>query len=232
MSQVTTLTFLRYKGFRKKLWAFGMMQFAHRQLKKIEGLTFYKLLGTGKGLGFNPWPDFAVYALLQVWDNEDSASEFVNHSKLIHRYNEQSEERWTLFMKAIKAEGQWSGTNPFHPDPSLMQKDHPIAVITRASIRKSRLWTFWKYVPTSEKPLHDNDALVYTKGIGEVPFLQMATFSLWKNHESLKSFAYQSKEHQQAIKMTRELDWYSEELFSRFYPYKSDGSWKGMKIKL
>ena len=230
MSQVTTITFLRYQGLRGKLWAFGMMQFAHNHLKKTKGLLFYKLLGTGKGLGFNPWPDFSVYALLQVWDNEEYAESFLNCSKLIQKYEKRSIERWTLFMQAIKAEGKWSGQNPFATDASLLAEGKPIAVITRASIRKNCLRTFWKYVPTSEKPLYRSNALIYTKGIGEVPFLQMATFSLWKDPESLKAFAYQSKEHQQAIKMTRELDWYSEELFSRFRPYRSDGTWNDNQV--
>jgi heme-degrading monooxygenase HmoA len=58
--------------------------------------------------------------------------------------------------------------------------------------------------------------MLYSKGVGEVPFLNMATFSVWKSAEAMKNFAYQSKEHLKAIKMTRELGWYSEELFARF----------------
>jgi heme-degrading monooxygenase HmoA len=54
----------------------------------------------------------------------------------------------------------------------------------------------------------------------------MATFSLWKDFESVKQFAY-SKQHKEAIKKTREYEWYSEELFSRFQPYKSSGTWEG-----
>jgi hypothetical protein len=90
------------------------------------------------------------------------------------------------------------------------------------------LYKFWNYVPTSQKPLENNAGLIYTKGIGEVPFLQMATFSIWKNKDSLMQFAYGSKEHAAAIAKTKDLDWYSEELFSRFQPYKSIGFWKAM----
>jgi len=81
-------------------------------------------------------------------------------------------------------------------------------------------------VPTSQKPLQNNKGLIYTKGIGEVPFLQMATFSIWKDKESLMQFAYGSKEHAKAIAETKRLDWYKEELFSRFQPYKSLGTWR------
>jgi heme-degrading monooxygenase HmoA len=77
-------------------------------------------------------------------------------------------------------------------------------------------------VPTSEEGLDGNEGLIYTKGVGEV-LIQMATFSLWKDFESVKQFAY-SKQHKEAIKKTREYEWYSEELFSRFQPYKSSGN--------
>jgi hypothetical protein len=56
----------------------------------------------------------------------------------------------------------------------------------------------------------------------------MATFSLWKV-ESVKQFAYKSKQHKEASKK-REYEWYSEELFSRFQPYKSSGTWEGKDL--
>jgi hypothetical protein len=103
-----------------------------------------------------------------------------------------------------------------------------VSVITRATIKLTKLVHFWSYVPTSQKPIIDNDALIYTKGIGEIPVVQMATFSLWKDIEALNRFAYQTPEHQNAIKKTKKLNWYKEELFSRFQPYKSFGSWQGI----
>ena len=67
--------------------------------------------------------------------------------------------------------------------------------------------------------------MIYTKGIGEVPVVQMATFSLWKNFNAVKEYAYKSKQHKEAIRKTRKNNWYKEELFSRFHPYKSLGTW-------
>lgn len=228
VSQITTITFFRYAGLSKKAWAFGMMQFAHAYLKDVEGLTFYKLLGTGKGAGFNPWPDYSTYALLQVWETERAAEVFLKESRLMKKYRSKSVEQWTLYMHALKAEGEWSGANPFKVEGKQEKGIELVAVITRASIRKSRLFRFWKYVPTSQKPLERGVAgLLYTKGIGEVPFLQMATFSIWEKAADMQAFAYKTKEHMKAIQLTRELNWYSEELFSRFQPYRSEGTWKG-----
>ena len=79
MSQITTITLFKYKTLGSKLWAFGMMQFAHRPLKEVNGLQLYKLMGSGKP-GFNPFADWSGYALLQIWDNEEAAKVFLEES--------------------------------------------------------------------------------------------------------------------------------------------------------
>lgn len=193
------------------------MQNGHRLMKGHTGLRFYKLLGTGKGDGFNPYPDYSTYALLTVWDEEQDAKNFLDGSKMITKYSQIANETKFFLLNTIKSHGAWGGKNPFTENITAPKKtDQPLAVLTRARIKPSKLRKFWKYVPTSSKPLQHTDALLFSKGIGEVPFLNMATFSVWKNEEAMKNFAYHSKEHLKAIKMTRELGWYSEELFARF----------------
>lgn len=224
--QITTLTFFRYSGLRQKIWAFWMMQFAHNPLSHTQGLLFYKLLGSGK-VGFNPLPDWSVYGLLLVWENEEKANSFFETSDLMKRYRRKSSEQWVLYMGNISAKGEWSGSNPFN-ESSKLNNDNPyISVITRATIKLRWLVRFWKYVPTSQQPLANNKGLVFTKGIGEVPFTQMATFSIWQDKASLMDFAYRSNAHRSAIEKTRQLNWYSEEMFCRFQPYRSVGTWNG-----
>jgi len=230
--QITTITFFRYQGFFNKVWAFQMMQFAHGSLATTEGLIFYKLMGSGKGLGFNPLPDWSIYSLLQVWENETAANAFFEDSALIKKYQAHTLEQWTIYLKNIGAHGLWSGGNPFEKSDNLDPENPKIAVITRATIKVSQLATFWKYVPTSEQPLKNNDGLIYTKGIGEIPIIQMATFSLWKDLAAVKKFAYESKAHRTAIDKTRQLNWYKEELFARFQPYKYLGKWRGVNEEL
>ena len=227
--QITTISFFRYTSLRNKFWGLKMMQFAHKSLQNVSGLTFYRLLGSGKGRGFNPLPDWSVYALLQVWESEEDANEFFNSSDLMREYAVHSDELYTLYMKNISAGGTWVGKNPFKKGAQL-DSDKPIAVITRATIKWNWLLRFWKYVPTSQQALEGNEGLIYTKGVGEIPIVQMATFSLWKNFESVKQFAYRSKQHQEAIRRTRKNNWYKEELFSRFQPYKSTGKWEGKDL--
>ncbi len=228
--QITTLTFFRYKTLFNKIWAFGMMQFAHSSLSRVEGQTFYKLLGSGKA-GFNPMPDWTVYALLQVWENQESADRFFADSGLMVRYRKKSDEHWVLYMKNKMSRGRWAGKMPFSPHPATSEDIPYVAAITRATIKFKFLRKFWKSVPASQRPLNDNPGLLFTKGIGEVPFLQMATFSLWKDQPSLDAFAYRSREHIKVIGDTRKLGWYREELFSRFQPYRYEGSWKGADLR-
>ena len=205
------------------------MQFAHKALNALRGQTFYKLMGSGRGAGFNPLPDWSVYALLQVWEDEQAAAEFFSSSEIMRQYRARTVQLWTIYMKSIMARGEWSGGNPFLPAHDLAPDNPRIAVITRATIKWNRLISFWRYVPASQKPLKEAKGLLFTKGIGEAPIVQMATFSLWQDLDALNAFAYRSSEHIGAIQRTRSLQWYKEEMFSRFQPYRIEGTWDGIE---
>lgn len=195
-------------------------------LKNVEGLKFYKLLGSGQD-GFKPQPDWSVYALLQVWENEESAERFIKNSALIKKYNKHSQSMCRIYMKSISAHGLWSGQKPFVSEKKDFDKNAPVAIITRASIKTKELRRFWKYVPKTQKAIEDAKGLIYTKGFGEFPIWEMATFSLWKNLDYAKTYAYQNEAHAKAIKMTRQYNWYKEEMFSRFQVYRIEGEWSG-----
>lgn len=218
--QITTITFLHYRGLRNKIWGFGMMQFAHRELGGVMGQQFYKLMGSGKGQGFNPFPDWSTYCLLQIWESEQQADRFFQSSKLVEKYKNRTGRMRIFYMKNIMAKGAWSGSNPFIASSELDTRDMKLAIITRATIKWTKLWKFWAYVPTAQKHLASMPGLIYTKGLGEVPIIQMATFSIWENKKALQAFAYQSEEHKTAIRMTRKLNWYKEELFARFQVFR------------
>ncbi|NNF35764.1 MAG: hypothetical protein HKN68_16770 [Saprospiraceae bacterium] len=54
--QITTITFCRYGNLKNKLCAFNMIARGHQHLKNVSGMPFYKLMGSGSGLGFNFYP--------------------------------------------------------------------------------------------------------------------------------------------------------------------------------
>ena len=64
-------------------------------------------------------------------------------------------------------------------------------------------------------------------GIGEVPWIKQATFSIWESKEQMRQFAYKMKEHAEVVKKTHQEKWYSEDMFVRFKPLKSTGSLNG-----
>jgi heme-degrading monooxygenase HmoA len=64
-------------------------------------------------------------------------------------------------------------------------------------------------------------------GIGEMPYIKQATFSVWESKEAMKQFAYQMAQHTAVIKKTKKENWYSEDMFVRFRPVKTFGSIKG-----
>ncbi len=204
-----------------------MMAIAPAFLSEVKGQKFYKLMGSGRE-NFNPWPDWSVYALIQVWNTEKDAVAFFAKHRLMKVYRKRSKEQVTLYLKTLKSKGRWSGKMPFEPSTAIDPHNPYLAIITRATIRTRFFKRFWKYVPHSQADLIGNKDLLYTKGIGEVPVRNMATFSLWRNKEALQRFAYQNTAHKQAIYLTQKLDWYKEELFARFQPYKAVGNWEGI----
>jgi hypothetical protein len=226
--QITTLTLVRYSSISAKFWAFRMMRNGHSFLSEVKGMNFYKLMGSGRGLGFSPLPDWSVYSLLQVWETEVAALDFMASSPLISLYDIHGSERVSFFMKNISSRGEWSNFHPFQVSASLSEQKLPVAILTRATIKFKHLIRFWKYVPIAQKPIPKAEGLIYTKGIGETPVKEMATFSIWDNLESVKQYAYNRPEHAKAIRLTRKYGWFSEELFARFQLYKMLGGWEEM----
>jgi hypothetical protein len=79
------------------------------------------------------------------------------------------------------------------------------------------LFSFWKSVPLASKAIENAKGVQYYKGIGEWPFIQQATISIWDNFEAVNTFAYKDKAHADIVKKTKQMKWYKEDLFSRFY---------------
>jgi heme-degrading monooxygenase HmoA len=92
-----------------------------------------------------------------------------------------------------------------------------ITVLTRATIRPRALPDFWRHVPQARARLraHEND-LLFGIGIGEAPLVQQCTVSVWRNAEAVNQYAYRESGHREVVKLTRQRNWYSEELFARF----------------
>lgn len=222
MSQTTLISFFQYAGIKNKWHAFTRMGRSPILQKKINGLTFFKPLGTGSGNGFSVKPDFSTFGFLAVFKSEELAKEFLG-TDVVKEYTQTTVSYSHVLMRTVKSHGEWSKLKPFESSVEY-DKTKPLAVITRATIKPKLAYQFWKNVPAVSKSMDKYDELIFSKGIGEFPLLMQATFSLWSSAEAMINYAYKNPKHAEMVKKTRELNWYSEELFARFQPFYQEGN--------
>lgn len=181
-------------------------------LRKVPGLTFHKSLGTGAGKRFTAADaDLRQWALLTVWSGrpEFGSAVFQKWRGLAHRHTQ-------LRLAPIASHGQWSGRQPFIPDPNARGHHGPIAAITRARVKTGQWRTFQSAVPPVAGILDEQPGLLYRIGIGEAPIGLQGTFSVWRDAAAIREFAYATPEHRAVIEQTHASGWYGEELFARF----------------
>lgn len=186
-------------------------------------MAFYKLLGTGKNGTFDKNPDWRQYGIFSASeqlpdiDPQDQARwQKAYYGPFITGFWKWAgAETSTFILEPILSHGSWDGKQPF-ADAKGKEDDGPIAVLTRATIRLSRAREFWDNVPPVQSQMQGAPGLLYSVGIGEMPYLRQATFSVWRSAADMKAFAYKMQEHRDVIQRTRDRNWYSEEMFTRF----------------
>lgn len=192
--------------------AFVRMAADPRTLSRLPGLRFHKSLGTGAGRTFTATDaDLRQWALLTVWEGPDASLQ-----PTIAKWRRLATSHTRLTLAPIASHGQWSGAEPFVPDPQARGWPGPIAAITRARVRTRQWRTFQRAVPPVARILDDQPGLLYRIGIGEAPIGLQGTFSVWQDQRTIREFAYNLPAHRAVIDQTRATGWYSEELFARF----------------
>jgi len=176
-------------------------------------------MGSGKNGTFDIRPDFNQWAIMVFFDEDRFPQEDIQSMLGKFIIN------WWRFFKAntrffllepYAGHGTWDGKSFITASNKTPDPEGKIAVLTRATIRLSRLLHFWKAVPKTADQLEANKGFIYSIGIGEIPFIKQATFSVWSSIEDMKAFAYKKMAHQDVIRRTRKESWYSEEMFLRF----------------
>ncbi|MGB3734734.1 MAG: hypothetical protein WA964_07245 [Ilumatobacter sp.] len=195
------------------------------RLSRVDGLAFWRLLGTGRGNDTGPGADLARSALFAVWDDESDLDRFLATHSIARRWDHAAES-WHVRLKSLGGHGRWRGVDPLD-GMERGSRDGAVAIITRADVRRSAGSAFGRAAREVDTELHTADGLIDVVGVGEAPVGRLATFSLWESMDAVRAFAYAMPRHQQVIEQTRDGDWYSEEMFARFEPYASDGEWDG-----
>lgn len=194
------------------------MAYAGFLLRRAKGCSFAKIMGSGGGsLGFGLSPNFKLYASLMVWDSLEQMKKFEASNRMFAAYTKISSSVDKFYGQAFQVHGKWDGAEPFTAFPDPLLAGSKIIVLTRAKIRWSQIRNFWRFVPSTSEALTQIDGRLFSIGVGELPLIYQATLSIWETQEHMRAYAYKNPQHLEAIKKTKELNWYSEELFGRFY---------------
>ncbi len=193
-------------------FAFLQMAIGRRIARKLPGVSFAKLMGTGTGRTFTPSDaDLKQWAILFVADDLD----VVDGSGFVKSWKRRSTSVDRYLLNPISSGGQWSKREPFIVG-AISKSDGPVVAITRARLKWSQAIRFWQSIPPVVTDLHNSPGLLFSIGIGEAPIGLQGTFSVWQSGSALRDFAYKNAPHRAAIDDTKRFDWYSEELFARF----------------
>ncbi|MEO8768997.1 MAG: spheroidene monooxygenase [Ferruginibacter sp.] len=232
-----SLTIIRYPKLFIPFAFFAMVM--HRfPLWFNKKISFYKLMGSGRNGTFDKKPDLQQWAILSVHslpvvENGDKNllknlyGSFI--SGWFHFFNC---ETFTILLCPIQSHGLWDGKKAFGEFSNGIEKpaagNEVIAVLTRATIRPGKLKYFWQHVAPVAAKMTTAKGFIMSVGIGEIPWIKQATFSIWETTDDMKAFAYGMQEHVEVIKKTRQQKWYKEDMFVRFKIIKSVGTLRGI----
>jgi hypothetical protein len=201
---VTTLHIWRVRpaAVPRALWGVAVNR---GRLRRMPGVRFAKLLGTGKDRRFGPaTADLTRWAALVV---SDGAPPPIPTGRVVAEC--------TLTLRPVATRGSWSRCQPFEPSPGTSR--NKILVLTRARLRAARAPVFWRAIAPVAETLRDQEGLHAAFGIGEAPLGFQGTVSIWRDATDIVRFAYRQPEHAAVVASTPRQRWYAEELFARFH---------------
>ncbi len=193
-------------------------------LRSVPGLVFWRVLGTGAGSNTGPGADLHRSALFAVWRDEASLDAF--EQRMATRWAT-ADETWHVRLRGAGGHGTWGGVPVLDLIEPARGTDGPVAFVTRAHVHL-RAWRAFRAAgdPVSDE-LQRAAGLLAAVGVGEAPVGRLGTFSLWHDLASARTFATELPHHRDVVRRTRGEGWYGEELFARFEPYASSGTWDG-----
>ncbi len=207
-------------------WGWSRVALGERLLRRVDGLRFARALGCGRDGGFGLQPSWDRQGLFALFDDDRSADAFIDASPVTAAYRAHAREFLAVRLRATSSRGSWGGMGigvSAAADPAA-----PVAALTRGAIRPGRALAFWRHAPASEAGLAQAPGCRLAVGLGEVPVLRQATFSLWDDCAALQAYA-RSGAHRDAARAAQAEGHFSESMFVRFAPQRLEGQWQGQR---
>lgn len=228
MSRVASFHLIREPAWRAPQ-VLARLATDRARLRAVPGLRFWWLLGTGRGARTSWGVDPDRSALFAVWEDAEALRRFLTSSALARRWArvaERSGECWSVALHLLSGRGRWSGVDVLD-GLARGVPGGPVAVLTRADVRFLAWRRFYRAGSAVSGALTTAPGLLAVLGVGERPLGRQATFSLWSDAAAVTAFAYRDPAHAEAVRRTHREGWYGEELFARFSPVGSLGTWDG-----
>lgn len=206
-------------------WGWWRIARGSRALRRTPGIRFAKVLGSGHEGGFGLRPSASRQGLFLLFDDEASAQRFIDHGPLMQAYRRRADECCVAMLRATACRGRWNG-HTLHIGPGGAEGPGPVAALTRASIRPSKAFAFWRHAPPSELALAHAPGCRIAVGLGEAPFFRQATFTVWDSVQAMENYAH-GPAHGDAIRAAYGGGYFSESMFARFVPLQLRGTWHG-----
>jgi hypothetical protein len=190
------------------------------RLRRLPGVLFGKILGTGAGRTLSPGrADLTRWTALVVFDGRAAAARF-GQSPVARAWHGMASTACRVDLRPVSWRGSWSGFAEFgaHPaDPAAVGTSPGLCcVITRARLRPARAVRFWRAIDPVATAAAAAPGLVTMLGVGEAPLGWQGTVSFWRDSREMMDFAYRHPEHRRVIEKTTTGNWYAEQLFARF----------------
>lgn len=133
-----------------------------------------------------------------------------------------------VHYRRAKLRQSWQGMKLLEGVDRVEAPNAPVAVLTRADIRLSKVPVFWLW--TTHPAVTDvREAPGFVAGIAmtERPFVEVATFTLWRTYGDAMNFAYSRRAHQSIVARNDQERIMKAFSAAYFHLYRSAGTWRG-----
>lgn len=171
-----------------------------------------------------PRPTLRRVGLIAAWNDDEALDDFLGSHPLAERLCH----GWHVRLRPLRIAGEWE------PLGDLTLTDEPdigegaVAVLTLGHLRLSQARRFLHASAAAERLALDQPSLIASTGLAAPPRL-VATFSLWRGVDAMRSYAEGAVEgaHRDAMRSHAGSPFHHRSAFLRFAPYGSEGAWDG-----